>query len=324
MLGVVLSAGRGTRMRPLSTERPKPLIPTLDIPLVSWALERLRLAGVDHAWVNAHEAAADVGAEVGRRDRGGMRVSLLHERETPLGTAGTLRALRAQLTEPFLVVNVDVATNLTLERLVDAHRSGRGAGTLLGVATDEVPDLVVEEAWVAGLVDRHGEKGEMVAQMPGAGEVLHPHGVIYGGVGVFEPEVLEWIPGGTSGLFETVFRTALVRDRGLAVFEWDGYWVDVGSPRDHLRANLDALGGILEAAPVEGLLAERQRWDALAFVAAEAEADGAELRHCIVGRGARVDAGARLERCVVWSGAAVGAGDYRDAVITPQRIVTTP
>jgi NDP-sugar pyrophosphorylase family protein len=278
---------------------------------------------VEQAWVNAHEAADEVAAEVRRRDGGGMRVSLFHEREAPLGTAGTIRALRAELTEPFLVVNVDVATNLPLARLVGAHRSARAAGTVLGLATADVPDLVVEEAWVTGLVDRRGGRGEMVAQMSGAGEVPHPHGVIYAGVAVFEPEVLEWIPEGTSGLFETVFRTALVRDRGLAVLEWDGYWLDVGSPGHHLQANLDALAGTLEATPVDGLLAERQRWDALAFVAADAETDGADLRHCVVGRGARVDAGARLERCVVWGGAAVGAGEYRDAVITPQQIVTT-
>lgn len=298
-------------MHPLSTERPKALLPTLDLPQLTWALAGLKAAGVHRAWVNVRGEAAGVRQEVERAGAAldlDVRVSL--EPEEPLGTSGALGNLRAELDETFLLVNADVASGLPLSRLVEAHRGAGCPATLVGIPTKDRADLVAEHGWVVQLVDRHRRVGM---------------GHMYAGIGMFEPTVLRYVPSGVSHLFDTVM-CGLVRDNdlggGAALFEWTGNWSDIADPAAHLRVNLEALAGALPAPPgAAGLRGPVQRWDRLAYVGPGAEVGGAELDHAVVGAGAKVEPGSRLERCVVWDGAVVERGTYLDAVLTPQRVV---
>jgi NDP-sugar pyrophosphorylase family protein len=308
MLGLVLAAGRGVRMRPLSLDRPKPLIPILDVPQLVWALARLRSAHVMDAWVNAHSESDRIFNEAQEAaERLGLRLRVSHEPENPLGSAGALRKV-AEGDQAVLVTNSDVATDLPLEKLIEAHRSAGGIATLLAIPADEEADLVIEEGWVTELIEKR--------DWPRAG-------YRYGGTGIFESEALRYIPYGASGLFETVMAAAL-RDRaGLAAFEWDGYWMDVGTPAAHLRVNLDALSGAFELREIPQLAGQNPlKWDGLSYVASGARVDDVVLRHAVVGRGAKVEPETRLERCVVWDGSVVKRGDYRDAVITEKRVVS--
>lgn len=295
-------------MHPLSSERPKALMPTLDVPQLAWALAGLPAVGVELAWVNQSSSAEHIEEEARKAgERLGLKVQISQEAEGPLGTAGALRKLAAELTETFLVLNADVAGNVDLRMLIEAHRHSGGAATLVVVPTDNGADLVAEHGWVVDLVDRRDRTGR---------------GHIYAGIGAFEPEVLAYVPDGVSGLFETVMM-GLLRDRqGLAVVEWSGYWLDVGNPAAHLRANLDALSGALPAADIVQSMGDGfERWDRLAYVGNGARVEGAELRYGVVGRGARLAPGTYLERSVVWDGATVPRGFYRDAVLTPRRVL---
>lgn len=308
MIGFVLAAGEGVRMRPLSLERPKPLMPTLDLPQLAWSLGSLWLAGVRSVWVNAH-FSAELIFERARlaADRLGMEVKTSHEVEEPMGTAGGLRRVIDRLEETFVAVNSDVASDAPLDRLIEAHRSSGGLATLLAVPTDDRADLILEEGWVLDLIDRR--------------ERLRS-GHRYGGIAVFEPEVLDYVPEGRSGLYETVFSGMLRDRRGIAAFEWEGYWRDVGSPSAHLRANLDALSGAFPDRGIPAAAGEApSRRDTRAFVGRGAEVDGVTLRHTVVGSGARIPPGSHLELCVVWEGVAVERGDYRNAVITDTGVV---
>jgi len=308
VLAVVLAAGRGARMAPLTSALPKGLLPTLDAPHLSWVLASLARAGLRRVWVNAHDHH-DLVAQVAAEQSGqrGMTVTVSHERQAPLGTAGALRALASELTEPFLVANADVATDLAVERLIEAHASARAPATVLAIPVADEADFVLEQSWVVDLIDRREELRS---------------GHRYGGLAIFEPQVLEYVPPGESGLFETVM-TGLVRDRkGLAALEWGGYWLDVGTPRDHLQANLDVLAGMRDPKTAADAVGEAcQRWDVMAYVAPTATVDDVELRHAVVGRKATVAPGSRLERCVVWRGAHLPRGDYRDMIVTPTRML---
>ncbi len=304
MLGMVLAAGKGVRMRPLSPERPKPLIPTLGVPQISWVLTNLARAGVERVWVNAH---LDLERFLTLAERGthrlGLEIMVSHEAEEPLGTAGALRRLAHELDETFVLASADVACDLDVTDLIEAHRRAGAAATLLAVPTHETADLAVEGDRVACLMDRRDGSGS---------------GHLYGNVGVFEPEVLDYIPEGVSGLFETVMMGLMREGGGMAAMEWRGYWLNVGTPSDHLEANLDALSGLRDRRVAWTVAGEEyERWDSLAYVGAAARVRGADLRHAVVGRGARIAPGAILERCVVWEGASVRPGHYRDAVITP-------
>jgi mannose-1-phosphate guanylyltransferase/phosphomannomutase len=295
-------------MAPLNTELPKALVPTLDAPQLAWVLAELRRAGLDRVWVNAHDhsEAIDrlVAQEAARRE---MRISVSHEREVALGTAGALKPIAGELTEAFLVANADIATDLALQRLIEAHRSARSAATVLAIPVDDEADFALEQSWVFDLIDRREEVRS---------------GHRYGGMAIFEPEVLSYIPEGESGLYETVFK-GLVRDhKGFAALEWDGYWLDIATPRDHLKANLDVLAGMRDPKLANDVAGEDcERWDVMAFVGEGASVEDVDLRHSIVGKRATVAPGSRLERSVVWSGARLPRGDYRDTIVTPTRQV---
>src|SRR5579872_5287010 len=295
-------------MAPLTPERPKALFPTLDTPQLTWVLASVARAGAEQVFVNCHSGCDQVvaAAEAASR-RMPLSIAVSQEQAAPLGTAGALGALAGELTGPFIVANADIATDFPIGRLIEAHQSARAPATLLAIPAEDGADLILEESWVVDLIDRR----EQVRS-----------GHRYGGVAIFEPEVLELIPAGVSGLYETVMKGLVRAHRGLAALEWDGYWVDVASPRDHLKVNLDVLAGRRDPKLVAEAAAEDcERWDVVAYVGQGAAVGDVELRHTVVGRGAHIAPGARLERCVVWDGARLERGNYREAIVTPTRIL---
>lgn len=295
-------------MAPLSAERPKSLLPTLDTPQLSWVLASVARAGAEHAFVNCHANCDQVVAaaeEASRRMP--ISISISQEGSGPFGTAGALHALRAELTGPFIVANADIVSDFPIERLIQAHRSARAPATLLAIPAEDGADLILEESWVIDLIDRR----EQVRS-----------GHRYGGVAIFEPEVLDLIPPGVSGLYETVMKGLVATHQGLAALEWDGYWVDLARPRDHLKVNLDVLAGRRDPKAVSEAAAEDcERWDVVAYVGKGARVDDVDLRHTVVGQGAHIAPGSRLERCVVWDGARLERGNYREAIVTPTHVV---
>ncbi|MGH2707709.1 MAG: sugar phosphate nucleotidyltransferase [Actinomycetota bacterium] len=305
---MVLAAGRGTRMQPLSRERPKPLMPTLDVPQISWVLTNLARAGVDRVWVNAHLDLERFLALAERDARHlGLEIMVSHEAERPLGTAGALRRLAHQLDETFVLASADLACDFDVTDLIEAHRRAGAAATLLGVPTDEAADFIVKEGRVLHLTDRRDTSRS---------------GHLYGNIGIFEPGTLDYIPEGVSSLLQSVMMGLMRDGGGMAAVEWKGYWLNVGTPSDHLRANLDALSSLRDAKMACSAVNDGwERWDSLAYVGSGARVRGADLRHAVVGRGAHVAPGTILERCVVWEGASVVGDDYRDAVITPEQVL---
>jgi NDP-sugar pyrophosphorylase family protein len=314
MLGIVLAAGEGARMAPLTPERPKALLPTFDTTQLSWTLSALAQAGVDRVWVNA-DTSEDLIEEAVGRERGlrAVTISVFLEKPHALGSAGILRALAGETTETFVVAATSIAHDLPIQRLIQAHNSARAAGTILTRPAEEHGEFLLEESWVVDLIGPH--------------EVLA--GSRYAGLGIFEPEVLEHIPeaaidAGPAGLEETVI-PALVARRTLAALEWDGYWRELVTPGDHLMTNLDVLSGKRDptvlAAATAAAKQSCERWDSTAYVGASSSVEDVELRHCVVGANASIAPGARLERCVVWDGAHVPRGDYRDSIVTRTRVV---
>lgn len=307
MLGVILAAGKGTRMAPLTPERLKAVLPTFDAPQLSWVLGSLARAGVQRAWVNTHDAPEQVARVVGQQEaQRGMTIQVSHEKEVALGTAGALRALAGVLTEPFIVANADVACDLPVERLIEAHRSARSLATLLAIPVANDADFYLDELWVGDLIDRREEVRA---------------GHRYGGVAVFDPAVLAYVPEGESGIYETIMKGLLRDGRGIAALEWDGYWMDIATPGDHLQANMDVLAGRRDPRTIAETVGEAcQRWDVQAYVGTGAVVEDVDLRHVVVGRNAHIAPGSELERCVVWDGAKVPRGRFREAIITQTQV----
>jgi NDP-sugar pyrophosphorylase family protein len=294
---IVLTAGLGTRLRPLTDLLAKPAVPVAGKPLVVRVLEWLRRAGVEDAILNLHHLPETITAVVGDGAHLGMRVRYSWERRI-LGSAGGPRLALTLLPEdpgPVLVVNGDTLTDLPLERLLDAHRRTVAAGgfVTMAVVRNTRPDHY------NGI--RLDADDRVLAFVPKGQAEDSWHFV---GVQVIEPEVFSGLtPGEPAETVAGLYRELLVSAPG-AVRAWrsDATFLDVGTADDYLDAafHIDRAEGrrrdVIVEPPFEG--------DGRPASIHEATTFG----QCIVWPGAEIAADVHLSRCVVLPGARVPRG----------------
>lgn len=220
--GIVLAAGAGTRLRPLTTLRPKALCPVGNVALVDRALAMMVRAGIDDVAVNAHHLAGQI------VDHLDGRVHLSVEQPTALGTAGALGALRSWIDgRHVLICNSD------------AYRDGDLHGLIDGWTGDKPRVLVVRDP-------AHADFGDW--RFAGASLLPWSHA--------------KTLPARPAGLYEAVWRPADARGE-LELVEHSGTFIDCGTPRDYLAANLHSSGGasvVGAGAVVEGELVRSVVW----------------------------------------------------------------
>jgi NDP-sugar pyrophosphorylase family protein len=284
MKAMVLAAGLGRRMRPLTLLRAKPVLPVLGRPLLHWTMERLARAGVREVVVNLHHLAGTVTAALGSGRRWGLRIRYSEE-PVILGTGGGPRAARGLLgDEPLLLVNGDVLFDFDLHRLLAAHRDS-GAGATLALRDNPDPG-----AYSPVVCDRAGRILSIAGRpAPAAGRPA-----MFASVHVVDPALLDRLPAGPSDSVRDLYIPLLAEGKLLRGVRTGGAWYDLGRPSLYRDAQLRLLPG-------RGR--DRVLVDAGARVAATARA-----RRSVVGKGARVAASARVERSVLWDGARVEPG----------------
>jgi len=284
MKAMVLAAGYGLRMRPLTLLRAKPALPVLNRPLLSWTLERLARAGARDVVVNLHHLPESVTAAVGDGRRFGLRVRYAREAAL-LGTGGGPRAVRAAFgDEPLLLVNGDVLFDFDLRRLAAAHRTS-GARATLAVRRNPVP-----YAYSPVVSDRSGRILSIADRPRGARGTVS----MFASVHVLDPALLDRLPHGASDSVRDLYIPLLAEGGHLQGVRFQGAWYDFGRPSLYREAQVRL---------IPGRGRDRSLVDGKARVGATAR-----LRRSVVGRGARVSAGARVERSVLWEGAVVEAG----------------
>ncbi len=293
MQAIVLVGGEGTRLRPLTSEIPKPAISLVDRPFLAYMIEWLAGHGVTEA-VLACGFLPDVLREaLGDGEHGGVRLTYVVEPERR-GTAGAIRfaadALGERLEDRFLALNGDVLTDLDLDLLVAAHRE-RGARASIALCP-------VEDSAAYGLVHT-GPGGAVEAFVEKTGEPVP--GEINAGAYLLERSVLDLIPPEREVSIEREVFPRLVGE-GLHAKLLDGYWMDIGTPERYLQASWDILEGRVETAvrpTAPGML-----------VAAGAEvAEGATVGpRAVIAPGCTVAAGAEVRSSVLLDGCEVGAG----------------
>jgi mannose-1-phosphate guanylyltransferase len=302
---LLLAAGRGTRLRPLTDRVAKPALPLLDIPLGAFGLAAL-LRDSPPVAVNVSHLPNTV-ARALRELLGEGGFELLIEPEA-LGSGGTVGDLGGRVDKRLVTYNSDLLADLSVAAMIDAHK---GAGAPAVVAVELVEggaDLEVEGGRVASFIDRRDHPGRGGARFLGAA--------------VIERAALDLIPDKRPvGLAEALLRPLAERGE-LAVFVHDSYALDVGTPRAYLRASLDLVAGEGPRPPVPwpGEIVEVQ--GGRAYVGPGAKAGAESLGPgAILLRGASTADGARVERTVVWPHERVPAGVHLlDTVFfTPQK-----
>ncbi|MFD0570560.1 sugar phosphate nucleotidyltransferase [Kitasatospora gansuensis] len=311
MKAVLMAGGEGSRLRPMTSTAPKPLIPVADRPIMEHVLRLLRRHGLTETVITTHYLADQVESAFG--DGAGLGMELRYAREPePLGTAGSVKNAQAQLGgEPFLVISGDALTDIDLTALIRYHRE---QGALVTVALARVPDPV--EFGVA-VVDDQG-RIERFLEKPTWAQVFSD--TVNTGIYVMEPEVLDLVAEGKVVDWSAdVFPKLLAEGRGVYGYVAEGYWEDVGTHESYLAAQADVLAYRVES--------ERDGYQVApgVWVAADAEVDpGALLRGPLyIGPRARIGAGARvLEYSVVGAGSVVEPGaELHRAVLHPNAYV---
>lgn len=214
MKAMILAAGRGERMRPLTDHTPKPLLVAGGKPLIAWMIERLRAAGIEELVINHAHLGASIEAALGDGSRYGVRIRYSPEREA-LETAGGIRQALPLLGDaPFLVVNGDVHSDLDLGALIAEGRLLRARGDLAHLVLVANPE--------------HHPRGDFTL----AGTRLAAEGeprLTFSGTGVYDPALFAGVPEGARAPLAPILRAAIAAGCVSGSLH-TGYWLDVGTP----------------------------------------------------------------------------------------------
>ena len=232
MKAVVMAGGEGTRLRPLTSNQPKPMVPIVGKPCMEHIVELLRQHGFEDVIVTVAFLPQAIRGYFGDGESLGVRMQYSVE-DAPLGTAGSVRLAFGKLDETFLVISGDALCDFDLTKLVEAHRQ-RGAAVTIGLKSVPNPlefGIVVTDA--DGRIERFLEK-------PSWGQVFSD--TVNTGVYVVEPEVLRHVPTDRPYDFsKELFPLLLEMGRPLYGCVVDGYWQDIGNLDQYRQANFDAL-----------------------------------------------------------------------------------
>jgi mannose-1-phosphate guanylyltransferase len=308
MQAVILVGGEGTRLRPLTSTVPKPVVPLVDRPFIAYMLEWLGRHGVDDVVMSCGFLATAVRNVLGDGSQYGLRLRFIEEPE-PRGTAGALKYAADLLDERFLMLNGDVLTDLDLTAQIAQHESTGAVGTLALVP--------VADPTAYGLVRLHENHAvKEFVEKPSADQIDTKN--ISAGAYVLERSVLDLIPADRNVSIEREVWPQLVGN-GLYGFAAEAYWLDIGTPERYLQGTFDILEGNVATAVAErlgdGYLSVGERVEAEGRIVPPALVDrgctiaaGAHVGSLVVlGEGVSVGEGATIERSVVLNGAEIGA-----------------
>jgi len=232
MKAVVMAGGEGTRLRPLTSNQPKPMVPVVGKPCMEHILELLREHGMSDVIVTVAFLPQAIRSYFGQGESLGMQIGYSVE-ESPLGTAGSVRLAARQLDETFLVISGDALCDVDLSKLVAFHKE-KGAAVTIGLKSVDNPlefGIVVTDE--DGRIERFLEK-------PSWGQVFSDP--INTGIYVLEPEVLKHVPTDRPYDFsKELFPYLLEMGRPMYGYVMDGYWQDIGNLDQFRTANFDAL-----------------------------------------------------------------------------------
>jgi mannose-1-phosphate guanylyltransferase len=298
MRAMVLAAGLGTRLRPLTYEMAKPMAPVLNRPIMEHILELLKRHGFEDLVANLSYLPEQVREPFGDGSAHGVSLEWSFEEEL-LGTAGGVRKVRDFFgEEPFLVMAADALTDIDLGALREAHRSNDGIATLSVKRVPDTSEYGVVVTGADGRIQGFQEKPDPAEALSNLASCM-----IY----VFEHEIFDYFPDREKVDFALdVFPVLLDNDVPFYVHEIDAYWNDVGSLDEYLQGNLDALlGAVRVDAPRDGLrVDDRDAGEPPVLLGPGCEI-GEDVRlegPLVIGEGCRIGARSALKESVVLPG----------------------
>ena len=303
MKAVVLAGGLGTRLRPLTLNTPKPIVPIFDRPFLHQQIELLRqLPDIDEIILSLNYQPEAIERVVGDGSDLGIHIRYVVE-PTPLGTGGAIKYACRGVQGTVIVFNGDVLTDTALGAVVALHQDRQARATI--VLTP------VENPSAYGLVETDDEGNvTQFLEKPNPDEITCD--TINAGIYVLDTDTFDRIPDATNWSIERQFFPSLVERGETFVAHVDrSYWLDIGTPDTYVQAHRDIMAGRCRAYPFAG----RQGQDPLVSPDATVSATAQLEAPCFVAGGARIEAGARVSAhtvvgrdCVIGADAIVEAG----------------
>ncbi len=320
MQAVVLVGGKGTRLRPLTLETPKPMVPVMNMPFLERTLRRLKAAGIEDVILPAGYLPEAITSYFGDGSAWGLHVRYVIE-ETPLGTAGALKNLQQYITGPFFVLNGDILTSLDLRVMLNAHQEKGGVASLHLIR--------VEDPSAFGCVV-HDAKGRISAfvEKPSRGEA--PSNEINAGTYLLEPEVLDLIPAARPVSIEReTFPAIIAGDRPMYAFTTADYWIDLGKPEAYLASHRHIFDGTMPLGLQPGI--DGPGWEGVpasalvppVFIGRDVRVapDAKVGPYTVLGDGCAVGSGAVVSDSLLWDGVTVEPRAVVDWAIVASRAV---
>ncbi|MCR4780754.1 MAG: NTP transferase domain-containing protein [Ruminiclostridium sp.] len=311
MKAVILAGGEGTRLRPLTCDLPKPLVPLCGKPVLFYILELLERSGCEEAAAAVRYKGEKIEAALGDGRYGRLRAFVSYE-DKPLGTAGCVKKAAADFSEPLIVISGDAMCDFDLAAIYERHLRSGASATIAVRSVDDPREY--------GLI--LGEKGEVTGFSEKPSFINCRSDLANTGIYVISPEVFDLIENDRPVDFaKDVFPEMLRRGMKLGYYEESGYWCDIGDIAAYKRCTADLIAGRIRAQ-----LPEREQLPKNCAVSPETfTAKGAYLSPkalaagcTCIGSGVYVSDGAKLHNAIVMDGAFVGEGvTLNDCVICP-------
>ncbi len=246
MKALLLSAGFGTRLRPITDKVPKPLVPVLNVPVIEYNLCFLKHHGITDICINLHHMPEKIKDHLGDGSRFGVKITYLFEKRI-LGTGGGIAGMKEHAGGRFIVMNADTIFDFDLEKMLDFHSSKKALVTLGLIRAQEGQ----EHAVVAAAGD-----GRLIRMLDGSPFGAVPSAnAIFSGIHIIEPGLFDYLPAGIFYSITGEVYQRLVRERAdLLGYFIDGRWYDTGTPDALIDASFDLLGHLPLSYPVPQLM----------------------------------------------------------------------
>ncbi len=312
-----MAGGQGTRLRPLTSNQPKPMVPIVNKPCMQHILELVQRHGINDVVMTLAFLPRLIRNHFGDGSSMGMHIDYTVE-ETPAGTAGSIRLAKDLLDETFLVISGDALTDFDLTKVINFHKEREAMVTIALTSVENPLEFGVVIVDEEGRIQRFLEK-------PGWGQVFSD--TVNTGIYVLEPEVFDHIPEGQPYDFShDLFPKLFEMRKPLYGMVCEGYWEDVGSLDQYVTANRDALDGKIKLTP-PGVRLRGNIW-----VAKGAQIDSLDDVEgpAVIGENVRIDPGARIlphtvlgDNTVVRTGSQIGGSILGQNVYVASGAVVT-
>lgn len=310
MKAVIMAGGFGTRLRPLTCNIPKPMVPMLNRPMMEHIVELLKLHGITDLIATLYYQPDVISKHFDDGHRFGVSMQYLRA-EADFGTAGSVRNAKSFLDQRFLIISGDVFTDFDLSAAVQFHEKKKAKATIILTHASNPLQYGVVLTHDDGKISRFLEK-------PSWGEVFSD--TINTGIYILEPEVLDLIPPKEEFDFsKSLFPILLEQDMGLYGYIAEGYWKDVGNLNEYQDAHSDALRGLVKATiPGEkrGNLhigsncridTDPKSLSGVVIVGKNTHIHSdVTIANSVIGDDCEIQPGSIIRNCVIWNGTKIG------------------